>query len=364
MKILQLVRRSEGGLKNHVLTLARELDRSRYDMEIAASFDDRETGCLKELGIRYFPLDICDGSSPGRIWEAAEALKKLVGDEGIDLVHAHGFVAGLTAQLSGEPCIMTIHNFPPDRGFKAFGFRHAEMRFGARMLGSIAVSQALRDSAGSMGIDRSRIRVIYNGIDDGLFQERRAVLREEYDIGGDRLIICVARLVRDKGVEYFIRAASLLARERDNVYFIVIGDGPQAGYLKGLAGELGLADRLIFAGYRENAGMLISGCDMFVLPSLKEGLGVSLLEAMASRVPCVASRAGGIPEALCGGLGGILVRPGDYMELYAAMKYLLDNPDKSEEIAEKGYDIAKNGFRSADMIRNTEEFYDDIGRQL
>jgi Glycosyl transferases group 1. len=97
------------------------------------------------------------------------------------------------------------------------------------------------------------------------------------------------------------------------------------------------------------------------LPSLKEGLGISLLEAMASKVPCIASKVGGIPEVLGEGMGGILVKPGDYMELYAAMRYLLNNRDKSVELAEKGYNLAKNGFRSADMIKDLESVYLSTG---
>lgn len=365
MKILQLVRKSEGGIKSHVFTIAKELDRSKYEVEIAASFDEPDIRRMSEMGIGYVPLNISDRSSPFDILRTASALKKIVRAEGIDLVHAHGFVAGLTAQISGVPSVMTIHNFPPDKGLKAMGFKGTERHLSKRTLGCIAVSQALRESVGRIGIDMSKTRVIYNGIDDELFEERPALLRQEYHIPDkDKLVVCVARLMSDKGVEFLVRAASLIRRDRDGVYFVLIGDGPLRGYLEGLAEEMGLKDRFIFAGYRENAGMLLSGCDMFVLPSLKEGLGISLLEAMSSRVPCVASGVGGIPEVLCDGMGGVLVKPGDYMELYAAMRYLLENEDKSREMAEKGYNIARNGFRSADMIKKTEEFYDDIGQIL
>lgn len=365
MKILQLVRKSEGGIKSHVFTIAKGIDMSRYEMKIAGSFDEPDIRRMGEMGIGYIPLDISDCSSPFDIWRTASALKNVVNREGIDLVHAHGLVAGLTAQISGVPSVMTIHNFPPDKGLKALGFRGAERYLSKRTHGFIAVSEALRESVGRIGIDMTKTKVIYNGIDDGFFEGRQSFLRREYHIDNkDRLVVCVARLIPDKGVEFFVRAASLIRMDRDDVYFILIGDGPLRGYLEDLVKELGLEGRFIFAGYRENAGMLLSGCDIFVLPSLKEGFGISLLEAMASKVPCVASRVGGIPEALCDGLGGILVKPGDYMELYAAMRYLLDNEDKSREMAEKGYNIAKNGFNSANMIKKIEEFYDDIGHIL
>jgi len=362
MRILHLVRRSEGGLKSHILTIARGLDKTRFEMEIAASFDEPTIRYISEMGIKYFPVEISDRSSPGEILRAAARLRGIVKKEGINLVHAHGFVAGLVAQVSGVQSVITFHNFPPDKGLKWLGFREAEKCLGRRTCQYIAVSEALRESLSSIGIDRYRVKVIYNGIDDELFDSREPVLKREFNIGeGFKLVVCVARLIPEKGVEYFIRAASLLKRDRDDVYFMLIGDGPMRGYLEGMVGELGLSERFIFAGYREDAGRLLSGCDIFVLPSLKEGLGISLLEAMASKVPCIASKVGGIPEVLGEGMGGILVKPGDYMELYAAMRYLLNNRDKSVELAEKGYNLAKNGFRSADMIKDLESVYLSTG---
>ncbi|MFA5027178.1 MAG: GT4 family glycosyltransferase PelF [Candidatus Methylomirabilota bacterium] len=153
---------------------------------------------------------------------------------------------------------------------------------------------------------------------------------------GRPVVGTVARLVPVKGIEHLIEAAPAILRGAPSASLLIVGDGELRAPLAARARELGLADRIHFTGFRQDVPALIAGMDVFVLPSLNEGMGRVLVMAMALGKPIVATRVGGVPELLNGGEAGMLVPPANPAALAEAVLALIRNPDQAERIAAAG----------------------------
>jgi glycosyltransferase involved in cell wall biosynthesis len=145
----------------------------------------------------------------------------------------------------------------------------------------------------------------------------------------------VGRLVETKGQEVLLKAFAKVYEKYLESWLILAGEGRLESELRALAVELNISERVMFLGYRTDIPEVLKACDVFVLPSIAEGLGLALLEAMASELPVIASRVGGVPEILNSSKLGTMVSPGSAEELASAMKVLHDTPE------EKRYEIGK-----------------------
>jgi len=153
-----------------------------------------------------------------------------------------------------------------------------------------------------------------------------ATVGRKAEIAGDPLIGVIGRLHPDKGMHHFIQAASLLSERLPDARFAVIGDGPEWAELTKLAQRLGVADKMNFLGYREDAAAILSAMDVLVVPSISEGTPLVVLEAMQAGVPVVASTAGGIPEQIAHDRECLLVPPGDPQAIADAVVRLHQTP--------------------------------------
>ncbi len=190
----------------------------------------------------------------------------------------------------------------------------------------IAVSCTLRDLA-LRTWPEGRIEVVHNGVDVDRFQP--CAHRDSAEVGGEMLLVVVARLIEIKGIQHLITALSLLPEVmRKRIRVRLCGTGPFADQLHAQVREAGLVDRVDFAGLLsyEDIPSRLKEADVFVLPSLQEGLPLSLLEAMASGLPVVASSVGGIPDIVKDGVNGLLVPAADPTALRDALVRLLANP--------------------------------------
>jgi glycosyltransferase involved in cell wall biosynthesis len=169
-------------------------------------------------------------------------------------------------------------------------------------------------------------------------------------------VLTAARLTRQKGIEYLLQAASQV----QGADFVIAGDGPERGELEAQAGALGVADRAIFAGHRADMPELLSECDLFVLPSLFEGLPLAVLEAMAAGKPVVATDVGGTAEAVLNGETGLIVPPRDAGALAMAIRRVLDKPEWATAMGAAGRERARCEFSAETMVRRTTEVYEAI----
>jgi glycosyltransferase involved in cell wall biosynthesis len=170
------------------------------------------------------------------------------------------------------------------------------------------------------------------------------------------IILTLARLDKQKGHPYLLRAAVQVP----DALFLLAGDGPERAGLENLVQQLGIAGRVLFLGYRQDIADLLKICDMMVLPSLYEGLPLSILEAMAAGKPVIATNIGGTNEAVIDGQTGLLVPPADPPALAAAIRKLIENPLLAGKLAAAGKEQVQREFSVETMICRVTQVYDEI----
>ncbi|MBL8862115.1 MAG: glycosyltransferase family 4 protein [Planctomycetes bacterium] len=285
-------------------------------------------------------------------------LSRLFRQSGADLVHLHTgratWLGGLAAAWAGIPAITTRRMDRPVR-------RNARNRLVYRRLVRrvAAISGPVAELLREGGVPPERIELIHSAVDvprpptpDG-----RRRLRAELGAGADDVVLLVlATLVARKGIDVLLRALGGLT-DLPHVVLWIAGEGPEREALERLAAELGVAPRARFLGRREDAQALLAACDVYCLPSRREGLGVSALEALASARPVVASRVGGLAEAVEDGRTGLLVAPDDAAALCDALRRLAADPDLRLRLGAAGPRSLERGYLTAQMVGRYEDLY-------
>jgi glycosyltransferase involved in cell wall biosynthesis len=218
----------------------------------------------------------------------------------------------------------------------------------------IAVSRKIADVLSAGGIPPQRLRVVYEGVRErAALSGGREALHALGVPSGALVVGNVAALTDHKDHRTLLAAAAELLKKRDDVYFVILGDGELRPALEAHAARLGLGSRCLFLGFRDDLDRLIPAFDVFCLSSHMEGLGTSLLDAMCFARAVVATSAGGIPEAVADGISGTLVPPRDPQALARALVELLDRPDRRAAYGAAGRRIFEERFTEARMIEET-----------
>ena len=208
---------------------------------------------------------------------------------------------------------------------------------------------------------------IHSGIDLAYFRSVRvdpAVKRKELGLPPEGPIVgTVGRLVPIKGLEWLLKAAPRVLAEFPQACFVIIGDGPMLGELRELTAILGIGLRVVFLGAREDVPECLAAFDLFVLPSLNEGMGRVLLEAMAVGCPVVATRVGGIPDIVADRTTGLLVPPRDDRALAEAILTLLRDRSRRVAYGEAARRHVDGRFDVETMVRNIERLYDEVWQE-
>ncbi len=227
----------------------------------------------------------------------------------------------------------------------------------------VAVSQAIANQlSGSFDVPTGKIGVIHNGIPVDTF-DGRSVPRGKSAVpdGAHRpIVLTVARLDDQKGHDFLLEA---IADIPDGT-FVFAGDGDRRAALEEKAHRLGVASRVLFLGHRTDVPTLLAECDLFVLPSLYEGFPLSVLEAMASAKPVVATAVGGTPEAVVDGVTGHLVRPEEPAALADAITRILADPLRAHGMGLAGRARVRELFSSAAMTGAYDRTYETVGRRM
>ena len=350
-----------GGAERLVLEYASHHDRSRYEPEVCCLSDGGPLlDELLGLGIRAHVLGRAERFDFG----AFAALVRLIARGGYDVVHNHNATAmtlGVPAAILGgaRAVVRTEHNVLRDPSVtRRLISRLAVLRENAQ----IAVSNAVRQSHIEAGrIPGRRFVVIENGIDDARLGRGcdRAATRERLGVANDRLMcLTVGSLTPQKDHANLLEAASAVAGKALPVQFFIVGDGPLRADLERRATELGLGETVRFLGQRLDVHELLRAADIFVLPSAWEGLPITILEAMASGLPCVATAVGGVPETLTDGVDGMIVPPGDAWSLADRVGLLAGDHGLRERLGRAARATYEMNFRAVRMVRRTEALYD------
>ncbi len=263
-------------------------------------------------------LGIKDGFSPAVVVKLVGIISKY----NIKVVHSHGRGAFIYSALAkilrpGIKLIHTVHRADGDLISNNKIVRRILLKKTDKV---VAVSQAAADKFSEKNqYPVDKIKIIYNGIDINSFFPGN---KKSDDI----IIGTVANLSDDKDIETLLRAFALVldrVEAKHNLFLRIIGDGPRAGELKTLAEELGISGLVEFAGFRNDVAEQLRMMDIFILATRTEGFGISILEAMASGVPVIASRVGGIPEIIEDGINGLLFESGNENQLTDKILQLL-----------------------------------------
>ncbi|MBI4219365.1 MAG: glycosyltransferase family 4 protein [Chloroflexi bacterium] len=281
-----------------------------------------------------------------------------------DVIHAHNLFFRTTESiaipfmLNGTKLVTTVHLgkvVAGGAGLKAITGLHE--RFVGRWIirrsdRLIAVSLAVAEHARSLGAKADRIDVIPNGVDLQVFKPP-ARPRE-----GAPRILFVGRLVPNKGPEVLVRAAPAVLEKHPDAQFVICGDGPMRGSLEREVASRNIAHAFKFLGLIHDVPELMRGGTVLVRPSTLEGMPLSVLEAMASGLPVVATRVGGTPELVKHGTHGFLFEPGDVSGLAQHLLVLLGNRRLAAEFGAAGRRAVESGWSWSDMAVHTEATYE------
>ena len=224
----------------------------------------------------------------------------------------------------------------------------------------IAISARVRDVLVQGGIDPSVIEIVPSGIDFSPFESprERDFLRREFGFAdSDFLVGIVAYLEDSKGHKYLIDAARILKERTPKIKFIIVGKGKLEIALDKRAHDLGVNDIVFFLGFRDDVPRILASLDCFVLTSEAEGLGTSIMDAMASRLPVVATQVGGIPEIVLHDETGFLVSPRNPRALAEAIFELYQNRDRARRFGERGHEVVHERFSSLAMAQKIVAVY-------
>ena len=342
------------GAEVQVATLASYLARCPDVSLSTILFNDGPlAGEIRRMGIE---VTVLDERRQGAI-EIVNALAACFRARQIDVVHTHRYkdniLATVAARLAGGPRIIrTVHGLTePLRGWPRLKCVALEMvdRFVLRHCAA-AVIAVSRHTAGALtmkGLHQPFVRHIHNGIDMVNIRATRSSndVRRELGVGTDTpLVATVGRLTAVKAQDDFLRAARLIGTQDGRFRFVVVGEGPEEAALRRLATDLGIEDRVIFTGGRRDVYDLIAAMDVFVLPSLAEGMPMVLLEAMTLGTPVVATAVGGVPELIEHNVNGVLVRPRDPRSLADACITVASNRLWARSLAASARETVAEGF--------------------
>lgn len=351
-----------GGAEQMVLRLAEQLRAAGRDPVVFTLRPGwmTERAARRGLAVRVVPQR--PGLDPGFVVRFARELRRA----GCGVLHAHEFALGVyggaAATLAGIPRLATLHGsaYGVAKRRRAIAWR-VLMRLGMPV---VPVSRALASAlAPALGLEAERLPVVHNGVPvpaelpDRGAATRRA-LRRQLGLPEDgRLLVCVGNLYPVKGHATLLRALPALPGAR----LAIAGRGAEESNLRALAAELGVANRLHLLGVVDGVDALLRAADLFVHPSRSEGLPLAVLEALAGGVPVVASRVGGIPEAVEDGRSGLLVPPGDPEALAAAIGELLADPERAKALGRAGFERAAREFSVEAMTRRYLDLYAELG---
>jgi glycosyltransferase involved in cell wall biosynthesis len=351
-----------GGAEHLLVDLARHADRERFRYRCVYLMPSKDhlVAALREEGVVVSGLGMRSDADPRWVLR----LRELVSRSRPAIVHAHLPYAAIGSRLAvrslgkrSPRMISTEHN--------TAGRYRAPTRWADRATlplddRTIAVSRSVAASFPS----RRRIDVIPNGVDVERLRSRaldRNAARDALGLSPDAAVVgTVGGITAKKGHGALLEAARRVVAKDSDATFVWIGLPIEGAPLERRIAEASLTDRVRLAGYRENAAELLRAFDVFCLPSLHEGLPLSVLEALAVGVPVVATSVGGVPEALAGG-GGLLVPPGDAEALATALLELLEDPGRRARLSAEGSTAAK-AFDVRETARRTEALYlDTVG---
>ena len=347
-----------GGVERVVGELARGLARRGEDVRVFSLATLPAPAFEVQDGVRVYRartlqltglVGVQSALSPSLFTLALRELRR----EPADVMHAHGcfffasLVAATLSRVLRTPLVTTLHigsleHLPKRQRLPSQAY---ERTMGRAIIAAsrevICVSKAVAEHAATIGARPGRTCVIENGVDTEVFYPGAGAEAEDTD--RVRLAF-VGRLIENKGPHFFLQAAPAVIRAHPEAEFVFIGDGPMRRELAAKARRLGLQRNVRFEGLQHDVASRLRASDVYVRPSLTEGMPLTVLEAMACGLPVVATPVGGTAEIVYDGVNGLLVPPGDVPALASALIRLADRPKLRARLGAKGRALVRRSY--------------------
>lgn len=364
IKILECIRQGQiGGGESHLLSLIENLDRTRFQPTVLSFTDGPMIKALNAMNVNNHvihterPFDIS-------VWKK---VKHLISSQKVDLVHAHGTRANSNilwaAKKLGIPVVYTVHgwSFHPDqhpfvRRIRIMGERYLTSKSNI----NISVS-ASNQQSGKKYIKSFQSVVINNGIDQKKFNPstNHKNIREELNIPVDKiLVLFIARFTAHKQPLALIHAFEQALKKNPALHLLMVGDGDQKQEAADLIQKKSLDTNITLQPFRQDVPAVLASADIFVLPSLWEGLPIGLLEAMAMGKAIVASNVDGTSEIIETGQNGILVETENLATLLSdALINLSEDENKRKMFGSRAIETVEKKYSATEMTRQIEQIY-------
>lgn len=342
-----------GGQENRTLNECRGLATRGHQVLVVAPPGARLLERASQAGLATAAVPMPSSLSLPAVWRLA----RLMGRERPDIVSSHSgrdtTLAGLAARLlRRRPRIVRT--------------RHLILPITSRLTYDrlpdhvVTVSNAVRDELIAAGIAAAHLTAVPTGVDFARFERAAAepVLRRELALPAETVLVgTIAILRKGKGHHHLLEAAAQVLAAGVPAHFAFAGDGPQLENLKRQAAQLGLDGRVSFLGLRRDVPAVLASLDLFVLPTRREALGTSFIEAQAMGVPVIGSRVGGVPETMLEGETGLLVPAEDPAALAAAILELARDPARRRAMGERGAAFVRRRYSVDAMVEGMLAVY-------
>jgi glycosyltransferase involved in cell wall biosynthesis len=333
------------GAVHSMMTLAQAQREAGHNVQFITFEGKPLNDELTNLGWRHTSFRVRFKIDPLAVFQMARFFKK----EKIDIVHTHlstSSVNGcMAARMAKVPCVATVHGMSGKLSFT----------FADHLIG---VSEGVKQHLINQGIKPERISAIYNGVDIPHDLLRKAEARNKFGISMDAIVFgTVSRLTPLKGIEFSIRAFAEIHQAIPSSVYLLVGDGDRSEEYKQLAIELGIQDCVLFLGYQAKVFEPLAAMDIFLFPSLKEAMGISVVEALAVGLPVVSSNVGGLPEVVTANVGS-LVPPEDSVAMAREAIAIANGDIAKLSIAAK--DRAQTMFSVQNMLMQTISVYEQL----
>jgi len=350
-----------GGAETHAISLIKGLAAKGHSIVfVTGKADD---GChpgLSDGVSAHFELSF-QTINPFDKFKTYRRLAQIVTAYQIEVSHAHhrnaGYFAEVLCRREHIPYVVTVHDpwhATPFKKSHGKVFRHL-----------IAVSDFLKQLLITrFHVPAERICTIRNGIDpsrfEGIAPDEAARFRSVFDVGADEIVLSqISRISKAKGQFDLLKALQLLPPDLP-YRCLIVGEGKERARLESLAESFGLSRKVTFCGYQSNIPLVLAATDVMLLPSHREGLPLSIVEAMLSHVPVIAASTAGVPEIITHGQDGLLFQAGDIPTLATLIRQMVCDTNLRQQLAQAGHRTAVERFLVGRMVDETEAYYQHI----
>lgn len=369
MRLLLVVTKGVlGGAQRYVASLAEGMQSRGWEVEVAFGVGEGLAGWCASRGIPVHRVALDNPINPLKDAVATCQLARMMKRGRFDVVHLNSTKAGIdglaASRLAQVPVkVFTAHGLRsvllPSTGRRRF-WAWMESRYLRMADCVIAISDfELGEGTKNGALSPGRAVRIHNGVSLARVEAGAQTGRRRADLGlteAHLVVGTVTRLDYAKGLPWWLRAARLIGEQEPRARFVIVGEGRERGQLADLANRLGLGDKLVWTGQQEGVEYL-PVFDLFIQSSLYEGLSLALLEAMAARLPVVATHVGGNPEAVKHGETGLLVPPGDEEALARAALRLLSDDPMRRAMGQRGRALVEQEFTEEMMVARVAALY-------